>query len=164
MFEAQLQLWSYYTTIERDGDKIKLEFHQAAQSEFEQEIIFCQVDATVHNEKDLHKESLLKFGPYPDTTKDYIFEEEVTRLPYQFNLKVTKLNEEQQDMLLNLLYDHQKIFSLYDEGLGFCNKLAHAIPTTTDKPVYLPHWSIPHQFQCWDNWKRQGIVRLSKGY
>ena len=60
------------------------------------------------------------------------------------------------------------VFSLHDEDLGFCDKLAHSIPTmTTDKPVYLPHRTIPWQLQgevrkCLDTWLRQGIIRLSK--
>ena len=64
------------------------------------------------------------FGPHPDTTKDYNFDHEVAKLPFQFNLGDAPLSKEQQDHL-NLVYDHQKVFSLYDEDLGFCDKLAH---------------------------------------
>ena len=51
--------------------------------------------------------------------------------------------------------------------MGFCDVLKHSIPTTTDKPVYLPHWQIPVQLQsevrkCLDNWLKQGIIRPSK--
>ena len=51
--------------------------------------------------------------------------------------------------------------------MGFCNILKHSIPTTTDKPVYLPHWQIPIQLQSevrkyLDNWLKQGIIRPSK--
>ena len=43
----------------------------------------------------------------------------------------------------------------------------HSIPTTTDKPVYLPHRQIPVQLQsevrkCLDNWLKQGIMHPSK--
>ena len=82
MFEAELQPLSYYTTMDRDGDKIKLEFHQTALSELKQEILSCQGDTIVHSEKYPPKESLPKLGPHPDTTMDYKFEEEVTRLPF----------------------------------------------------------------------------------
>ena len=46
-------------------------------------------------------------------------------------------------------------------------KLAHSIPTTTNKPVYLPHRTIPRQLQgevkkCLDMQLRQGIIRPSK--
>ena len=59
------------------------------------------------------------------------------------------------------------MFSLFDGDLGFCNALKHSIPTTTDKPVYLPHRQIPVQLQsevrkCLDNWLKQGIIRPSK--
>ena len=52
-------------------------------------------------------------------------------------------SKEQQDQLLNLIYDNQKEFSLYDKDLGICNKLAYSIPTMTYKPVYLPNRTIP---------------------
>ena len=46
---------------------------------------------------------------------------------------------EQQKWFLNLVYDHQTVFSLHDENLGLCDQLKHTILTTTDKPIYLPH-------------------------
>ena len=56
---------------------------------------------------------------------------------------------------------------MFDRDLGFCDVLKHSIPTTTDKPVYLPHQQIPIQLQskvrkCLDNWLKQGIIRPSK--
>ena len=71
------------------------------------------------------------------------FEDEVAKVPFKFNLGDVLCSKEQQDHLLNLVYDHQKVFSLHDEDLGFCDKLAHSIPTATNKPVYLPHRTIP---------------------
>ena len=76
-------------------------------------------------------------------------------------------NKEQNDHLLNLIYDHEKVFSLHNEDLGFCNKLAHSMPTATDKPVYLNHRTIPRQLQgevrkCLDMWLRQDIIRPLK--
>ena len=93
--------------------------------------------------------------------------EAVEKLPFKFNLGDVPFSKEQKDHLLNLIYDHQKVFLLHDEDLGFCNKLAHSITTTTDKPVYLPHRTIPRQLQgevqkCLDTWLRQGIIRSSK--
>ena len=43
----------------------------------------------------------------------------------------------------------------------------HTIPTTTNKPVYLPHHTIPRQFQCevckcLDIWLHQGIIQPFK--
>ena len=59
------------------------------------------------------------------------------------------------------------MFSLFDRDLGFCDVLKHSIPTTTDKPIYLPHRQIPVQLQsevrkCLDNWLKQGLIRQSK--
>ena len=75
------------------------------------------------------------------------------------------LNNRKQ--FLNLIYDHQTVFSLHDEDLGLCDRLKHTIPTTTDKPIYLSHWTIPVQLQmevwdCLDTWLQQGITRPSR--
>ena len=64
---------------------------------------------------------------------------------------------------LELIYDNQAVFSLCNEDLGLCDCLKHTIPTTTDKPVYLPHRTIPVQLQaevckCLDAWLRLGII------
>ena len=66
-----------------------------------------------------------------------------------------------------MIYENQSVFSLYDGDLGFCDRLKHSIPTTTDKPVYLPHRQIPIQLQsevrkCLDAWLKAGIIRPSK--
>ena len=76
------------------------------------------------------------------------------------------MSKAQQVMFLELKYDNQSVFSLCDEDLGLCDHLKHTIPTTTDKPVYLPHHTIPVQLQaevhtCLDAWLRQGIIHPS---
>ena len=109
---------------------------------------------------------LPSFGPHPDTTQDYNFDDDMTKWPFKFNLGDAQFNKEQKDHLLNLIYNHEKVFLLPNEDLGFCDKLAHSIPTTTDKPVYLPHRTISRQLQgevqkCLGMWLRQGIIRPS---
>ena len=76
------------------------------------------------------------------------------------------MSKEQQVRFLELIYDNQSVFSLCDEDLGLCDCLKHTIPTTMDKPVYLPHHTIPVQLQaevrkCLDTWLRQGIIQPS---
>ena len=83
------------------------------------------------------------------------------------NIGDTPLSWEQQAHLIDMIYDHTKVFSLFDRDLGFCDVLKHSIPTTMEKPVYLPHWQILVQLQsevrkCLDNWLKQGIIRPSK--
>ena len=63
----------------------------------------------------------------------------------------------QQKRFLELIYNHQSVFSLYDEDLGLCDCLKHTIPTTMEKPIYLPHCTILVQLQaevrkCLDTW------------
>ena len=72
------------------------------------------------------------------------------------------MSKVQQIQFSELIYDNQSVFSLCDEDLGLCDYL-HTIPSTTDKPVYLPHHTIPVQLQAevcksLDTWLKQGII------
>ena len=108
-----------------------------------------------------------KFGPPLDfDSSSYNFKEELNRLPFPVNMGGMEMSFEQQKQFLNLIYDHQVVFSLHNEDLGLCDWLKHTIPTTTDKPIYLPHRTIPVQLQtevreCLDTWLQQGIIRPS---
>ena len=88
-------------------------------------------------------------------------------MPFELNIGDAPLTREQQAHPIDVIYDHTEVFSLFDVDLGFCDILKHSIPTTTDKPVYLPHRQIPVQLQsevrkCLDNWLKQGIIHPSK--
>ena len=78
-----------------------------------------------------------------------------------------ELSPSQQKHFLELIYDHQGIFSLCDEDLGLCDHLKHTILMMTTKPIYLPHHTIPVQLQtevheCLDTWLKQGIIHPSR--
>ena len=108
-----------------------------------------------------------RFGPRPKfNSKNFDFNKELVRLPIPVNFGEVELSPSQQKHFLELIYDHQGIFSLCDEDLGLCDRLKHTIPTTTMKPVYLPHRMIPVQLQtevckCLNTWLKQGIIRPS---
>ena len=114
------------------------------------------------------KDDKPSFGTRPNTKNpDFDFRKELERLPFELNIRDTPLTLEQQAHLIDVIYDHTEVFSLFAGDLGFCNVLKHSIPTTTNKPVYLPHRQIPVQLQsevrkCLDNWLKQGIIRPSK--
>ena len=82
---------------------------------------------------------------------------ELERLPFELNIEDTPLTREQQAHLINMIYDHTEVISLFDRDLGW----------KMEKPVYLPHRQIPVQLQsevrkCLDNWLKQGIICPSK--
>ena len=127
----------------------------------------------VHNETDTKppteniKVPCPTFGPCPNTeVADFDFQKEVECLPFKLNLGDVQLDKEHQARFINPIYSNQEVFSLHDEDLGYCDKLAHIIPTSTDKPVYLPHRTIPRQLQeevckCLNTWLCQGIIQPS---
>ena len=99
------------------------------------------------------------FDPRPDTqAADFDFEAEVQFLPFKLNLgEEAKMICIQQGWFINLIYDHPEVFLLHDEDLGFCDWIKHTILTTTDRPVYLLHCTIPPQLQgevhkCLNTW------------
>ena len=118
--------------------------------------------------KDSADQQPFKFGPRPDTSSaDFDFKLELDRLPFTINIGEAPLSREQQSRFIDLIYDYKEVFSLYNGDQGFCDALKHSIPTTTDKPVYLPHQQIPVQLQqevrkCLESWLKQGIIRPSK--
>ena len=79
-------------------------------------------------QKDTPSVDYPKFGERPNTKKAYNFNDDIMWLPFKFNLGNAPFTKEQQNWLLNLVYNDHQVFSLHDEDLGFCNKLAH----TTD--------------------------------
>ena len=109
------------------------------------------------------------FGPRPDVeSENFDFEAEIVHLPFKLNMGTTvEMTHEQQSQFINIIYDHPEVFSLHDEDLGFCDKIKHTIPTTSDRPVHLPHCTILPQLlgevhKCLDTWLRQGIIRPSQ--
>ena len=86
------------------------------------------------------------FGPSPDTqATDFDFEAEIQCLPFKFNWqKEAKMTSIQQGQFIDLIYDHPEVFSIDDGDLGFCDWIKHTILVNMDKPVYLPHCTIPH--------------------
>ena len=124
-------------------------------------------DASGKN-KTNEKDEKPSFGIRPNKKDpNFDFKKELEPLPVELNIGDAPLTREQQAHLIDIIYDHKEVFSLFDGDLGFCDVLKHSIPTTTDKPVYLPHRQIPVQLQsevrkCLDNWLKQGIIRPSK--
>ena len=116
------------------------------------------------NEKDKKP----SFGVRSNTKDpDFDFKKELEWLPFELNIRDTPLTCKQQVHLIDVIYNHTEVFSLFDRDLGFCDVLKHSIPTSTDIPVYLPHQQISVQLQsevrkCLDNWLKQGIIHPSK--
>ena len=192
LWDVDKEDWEYEPVLVKDAEtnNITVKFQQVPPEHLREEI-FSQAaemfgpDKTDKDKetetKEKEKESDLqptsedsanqeqpKFGPRPDTSSaDFDFKTELERLPFTINIGEAPLSREQQSRFIDLIYDNKEVFSLYDGDLGFCDALKHSIPSTTDKPVYLPHRQIPVQLQqevrkCLESWLKQGIIRPSK--
>ena len=141
--------------------------------EVQEDIFISSTSVVMENDQDMVKANKNsgekpKFGSRPNYgSPGFDFQKELDRLPFPLNLGKVEMSKEQQVRFLELIYDNQSVFSLCDEDLGLCDHLKHTIPTTMDKPVYLPHRTIPVQLQaevrkCLDTWLRQGIIQPSQ--
>ena len=155
--------WDYGVDFQHQGDKIEVAFQPILPAD-----VMANVKS-VHDElgAEPSAEPRPTFGPHPNTSEaDLNLQQEVEHLPFKLNLGDVHLEKEHQARFIDLIYSNQEVFSLHDEDLGYTNKLAHNIPTSTDKPVYLPHRTIPRQLQgvvheCLNNWLCQGIIQPS---
>ena len=155
--------WDYGVEFQQQGKNIEVAF---------QPIPPADIVAAV---KSVHDEPGTKpsaephptFGPCPNTdAADFNFQQEVECLPFKVNLGDVPLEKEHQARFINFIYSNKEVFSLHDEDLGYCDRLTHTIPTSTDTPVYLPCRTIPRQLQgevheCLNTWLCQGIIQPS---
>ena len=127
VYEVEQHSWQYHSVLYRQGNTIKVGIQPIVPPEVEGTLQANQVEAKVKEEPSEEESipSLPSFGPCPDTTKDYNSDDKVVKLPFKFDVGDAPFIKEQQDWLLNLIYDHQKVFALHDEDLGFCDKLTH---------------------------------------
>ena len=145
------------TDMEIKGDDVNISFLPVVPNTIK--VQSEQVETTSTDISPLDSCERPVFGPKPDTqAADFDFEAEIQHLPFKLNLgEEAKMTHVQQGQFIVLIYDHPEVFSLHDEDLGFCDWIKHTITMTTDKPVYLPHCTIPLQLQgevckCLDTW------------
>ena len=163
----QVEEIEHRADMERQGDNIQISFSPVAPNSIrvrseQVETVTPDIDPPTSNEKP-------SFGPRPDVkSENFDFKAEIDHLPFKLNMGTTvEMTHEQQSQFINIIYDHPEVFSLHDEDLGFCDKIKHTILTTSDRPVYLLHHTIPRQLlgevhKCLDTWLRQGIIRPSQ--
>ena len=168
--EAEDCPWDYQSSMSHDGNKINISFCPVPSTEVQAEIAAVSVTKAEPGKKlEMTHEGgeRLKFGSRPNFNWKFDFKKELSQLPFPVNMGEVEMTESQQKRFIELIYDHQSVFSLCDEDLGLCDCLKHTIPTTTDKPIYLPHRMIPVQLQaevhkCLDTWLKQGIIQPSQ--
>ena len=176
IWDVELKDWDYEPIITKseEADTFEVKLQPVPPEDLREEILSNATEVnqetndTSSENASNEKDEKPSFGIRPNTKNpDFNFKKELERLPFELNIGDAPLTHEQQAHLIDVIYDHTEVFSLFDGDLGFCNVLKHSIPTTTDKPVYLPHRQIPVQLQsevrkCLDNWLKQGIIRPSK--
>ena len=170
IWDIELKDWEYEPIFTKDvnSNTVEIKFQQVPPEDLREDILSQTTETEQGGSKVKQQETSNKrdekpfFGARPNT-KNPQFQEELKRLPFELKIGEAPLTHKQQARLIDMIYNHTDIFSLFDSDLGFCDALKHSIPTTMDKPVYLLHHQIPVQLQskvrkCLDNWLKQGII------
>ena len=176
IWDVELKDWDYEPIITKsdEANTFEVKLQPVPPEDLREEIfsnateINQETNDTSGRSASKEKDEKPSFGARPNTKDpNFDFKKDLERLPFELNIGDTLLTHDQQARLIDVIYSHTEVFSLFDGDLGFCDVLKHSIPTTTDKPVYLPHRQIPVQLQsdvrkCLDNWLKQGIICPSK--
>ena len=168
LWDIDKEEWEYEPVLIKDAETntVHVKFQQVPPEHLREEIFTqaAQMCGSSQDDKEQAKEEEKEsdpqpksqdsaeeqpqFGECPDTSStDFDFEQELKRLPFTINIGEALLTQEQQARFIDLIYEYKEVFLLFDGDLGYCDALKHSIPTTTDKPVYLPHRQIPVQLQ-----------------
>ena len=159
--------WDFGVELHCKGENIEVAFQPLPLANIMATVKAVYVEPDTKPSKEANNEPHPTFGPHSDTkVADFDFQKEVECLPFKLNLGDIHLEKEYQAKFIDLIYSNQEVFSLHDEVLGYCSQLAHTIPSSINKPVYLLHRTIPRQLQhevheCLNTWLCQGIIQLS---
>ena len=163
----ELLPWDYGVKLHEQGKNIEVAFQPLPLADIMATVKVVHDEPDTRPSKEANKYPHPTFGPNSNTdVADFDFQKEVECLPFKLNLGDVHLDKEHQARFINLIYSNQEVFSLHDEDLGYCDKLTHTIPTSTDKPEYLPQRTIPKQLQgevheCLNTWLYQEIIQPS---
>ena len=166
IWDVELKDWDYDPNITKsdEANTFEVKLQPVPPEDLREEILSSatkgsqETNDTSGKSASNEKNEKPSFGKRPNTKDpDFDFKKELERLPFELNIGDAPLTRDQQARLIDVIYNHTEVFSLFDGDLGFCDVLKHSIPTTTHKPVYLPHRQIPVQLQsevrkCLDNW------------
>ena len=112
IFDVELHPCQYKSVLHREGNTIKVGFQPIVPPELEGGLQTNQVEVEVKEQTpEVNSNPLLSsFGPHPDTTQYYNFDDEVAKLPLKFNLGHAPFSKEQKDCLFNLIMTMKKYF------------------------------------------------------
>ena len=124
--EAEDCPWDYQTSMSSDGNKINISFCPLPSTELQAEISAISANTAEPGnnlEKTTNSEGgeRPKFGSRPDFNRKFDFDKELGQLPFLVNMGEVEMTESQKKQFIQLIYDHQSVFSLCDKDLSLCD-------------------------------------------
>ena len=127
IWDVELKDWDYEPIITKseEADMFEVKLQPVLPEDLREEILSNATEVNqetkdtsgknASNEKD-EKPS---FGIRPNTKNpDFDFKRELERLSFELNIGDAPLTREQQVHLIDVIYDHTEVFSLFDGDLG----------------------------------------------
>ena len=123
IWDVELKDWHYEPIItkSKDADTFEMKLQQVPAEDLREEIlsntteIDPEVGETSGKNKFKEKDEKPSFGVRPDTENPaFDFKKELEWLPFELNIGDAPLTRKQQAHLINVIYDHKEVFSLFD--------------------------------------------------
>ena len=117
-------------TKDKDSDTVEIKLQQVPLDlckEILSHATEIDQEESKSTKKDTFKEKAEKpsFSARPDTkSPQFDFKRELEQLPFELNIGEAPLTHEQQAHLIDIIYNHTEVFSLFDGDLGFCDALS----------------------------------------
>ena len=154
IWDVELKDWEYEPIFTKDvnSNTIEIKLQQVPPEDLCEDIRDHPAETgqsgneAKQKETNREKDEKPSFGNRPDTkSSQFNFKEELERLPFELNIGEAPLTRKQQAHLIDIIYDHTDIFSLFDVDLGFCDaqyphhnrsaSLSTSSPNTGSAPI-----------------------------
>ena len=128
IWDVKLKDWDYEPIItkSKEVDTFEIKLQPVPPEDLREEILSnaMEIDPEVceNSGKNKFKEKDEKpsFGTRQNTKNpEFDFKKELERLPFELNIGDTPLTRKQQARLIDAIYNHTEVFSLFDRDLGF---------------------------------------------
>ena len=129
IWDVELKDWDYEPIITKsdEANTFEVKLQPVPPEDLREEIlsnateINQETDDTSGRSASKEKDEKPSFGTRPNTKDpDFDFKKELERLPFELNIGDTPLTRDQQARLIDVIYSHTEVFSLFDGDLGFC--------------------------------------------
>ena len=145
IWDVELKDWEYEPIFTKDvnSNTVEIKLQQVPLEDLHEDILSYVTETkqegskTKQQETSSEKDEKPSFGARPDTkSPQFNFKQELKRLPFELNIGEAPLTPKQQAHLIDIIYDHTDIFSLFDGDFSILSNTVSQ-PQQTSQFIYL---------------------------